>query len=114
MRTWALASVLLAVLGWASYIPLAKRVEYRGTMWPMWVALAVAIWLGITALQQKDQANWFNRTLAIAGIILGLLAIPAYFFGLRIPAQEGRPQVGKPLPAIQVQGEYQNDMLSSQ
>ena len=114
MRIWALASLLLAVLGWASYLPLAKNPAYRATLWPMWTALAVAAFLGIIALRKPEQANWFNRSLAILGLLISLLAIPAYLFMLKTPAAEGRPQVGQPLPAIRVKSEYQNDVLSSQ
>lgn len=114
MRTQALASLILALVGWASYLPLSKHLAYRATLWPMWSLLALAAVLGVAALRGKEQATWFNRGIACAGLLLALLAIPAFLLIFRVPGEAGRPQAGQPLPYIRVISEFQDEGLSSQ
>ena len=86
MRGTAVFALLLAIAGWVSYVPLSKQPSLRATLWPMFLILAVALALAVSALTRDPKPTWPTRILAGFAVLLSSAAVPAYFFMLRVPA----------------------------
>ena len=102
-----LAAVALAVslLGWASYIPVAKTVSLRRTLWPTRAMEYLAVLLACLtfALPPEDKAT---NLLLVSLTCLSFAAFTlVYYTALRLPIAKGRPEVGKLLPAFELTGE---------
>jgi len=105
MNSKAIFALVLALAGWASYVPLAKHATLRASMWPMFLILGVALCLGISALFRDDKPAWPTRIVAGLAVLFAVLLAPAYFLMLRVPQSSGRPQVGQTLPEVNVVNE---------
>jgi len=105
MNSKALIALVLALAGWASYIPLAKHATLRTTLWPMFLLLGVALCLGLSALFRDGKPTWPTRIVAGLAVLFAVLVLPAYFLMLRVPQTLGRPQAGQPLPEVNVVNE---------
>jgi hypothetical protein len=98
-------SFVLTMIGWASYVPVAKSPALRRTMWPTWLIQIAALGVAVFALV-RDSAN-VTVPLMLAVVAIGSFAIfvIVYFMILRIPRAAGRPEIGKTLRHIEVLGE---------
>jgi hypothetical protein len=102
----ALAGFVLSILGWASYVPVAKSPALRRNMWPTWLILTVATLLALAAVIAEPPPKEF-KTAGVAAVtfVFYIFFIIAYFTALRIPQSTGRPEAGKMLPSISVLAE---------
>jgi tellurite resistance protein TehA-like permease len=100
-------ALVVSLIAWASYVPVAKTPALRSTMWPTWLLQIVALGLGITALVQMA-----NGAVDLAPMIMAAIAI-ANFVGfififmtvLKIPTAPGRPEVGKRIQHVTLTSE---------
>ncbi|HYG78561.1 MAG TPA: hypothetical protein VEK08_26415 [Planctomycetota bacterium] len=97
-------ALALAIIAWASYVPVAKSPALRRTMWPTLalMALAAAITLVIIASRQSPgRANAYDySTLGVT-----LLFLIVYVFVMRVPKSEKRLQPGARMPLIELPAE---------
>ena len=102
MRGTAVFALFLSIAGWASQLLLVKQPSLRATLWPMFLILAAALALAVSALVRDPKPTWPTRILAVFAVLFSSAIVPAYFFMLRVPAPPGRPAVGLPMPEVNV------------
>ncbi|MCW8131096.1 MAG: hypothetical protein KIS92_12175 [Planctomycetota bacterium] len=112
MRGTAILSLLLAIGGWASYVPLSKSPSYRATMWPMFLAVGLALVLAVYAFSKATKPVLATRIVAGLAAVVSLLLVPAYFTMLRVPAETGRPLAGQKMPGVNLVNEYGDKLFT--
>ena len=105
--TTALAVLLLAfsLLGWLSYLIVAKIPAMRRNMWPMWVIFDTSVVMALIALFQYGTQAGPISAAATATCASFALFVLVYVLVLRVPPAKGRPQAGELLPAFVIKGE---------
>lgn len=112
MRGTAVFSLLLALGGWASYMPLVSMTGYRATMWPMFALLAAALVLALYAFKHATAPALIARLISGVAAVLCLAMAPVFFLMLRVPQPAGRPIVGSPAPGVNVTNEFGDKLFT--
>lgn len=97
--------MVVSVLGWVSYVPVAKNTKYRRTLWPTRVLLYGSLALAILAYVVPNADPRMNVMFVSATCISFALFTLVFYLMLRLPVARGRPEVGKAIPAFEVLGE---------
>lgn len=105
MRFLPLASVLLAILGWASMGASMYVYSIRSTLWPTWVLCAIAFALGIYSFAKVRPLGIAKGIAATLGVAMSALFVMNFFTGLSTPKEVGRVAAGDVLPPIALKTE---------
>ena len=105
MTPLSVSSLVLAILGWVTYVPVAKTPGLRKTLWPTRALFVLALVLvGISAINAGPADPKLDAVGIATCVLCGLFAV-AFVVMLRVPKAPGRPEAGKPLPFFQVTSE---------
>jgi hypothetical protein len=105
MTNLALAAFILSILGWASYVPVAKSPALRRNMWPTWLILTISMLMALAAVIIEEPKVFRTAGVAAVTFAFYIFFVIAYFAALRVPQSVGRPEAGKALPSISVLAE---------
>ena len=114
----ATAALIVSLLGWASYIPVAKSPRLRRTLMPTRALQYLAVALACLAFAVPLPLGMGDPPMNLLLVSLTCLSfatfVLAYHIALKLPVAAGRPEVGKLLPAFQLTGENGQPFSSDQ
>jgi hypothetical protein len=114
MAILAIVSFVVSVIGWFSYVPVAKSTKFRRTLWPTRLLLYGSLLLAILAYVVPNPDPHTNVMFVSATCISFALFTLVFYAMLRLPVARGRPEVGKAIPAFEVLGEDGKPISSDQ
>ena len=108
------AALLVSFLAWVSYVPVARSVRLRRTLWPTRAMQYLAIALACLAFAVPMGDAPMNLLLVGLTCLSFATFVLAYHLTLKLPVASGRPEAGKLLPAFELTGEDGKPFSSEQ